>query len=104
MTSVEYCALQEEAGLSTYVLSCGEWMLKVSADMGFVSEKVTTQEYKKQEKRARKPLLGMFFFLKVSRIADERTWQWLNGGFLTKATVRVFAFFTMPFYYFAFII
>ena len=32
-----------------------------------------------------KPLHGKFF-RKISGIADERTWQWLNGGYLTKAT------------------
>ena len=26
------------------------------------------------------------FFQKVSDVADERSWQWLNGGYLTKAT------------------
>ena len=65
--------------------------VKVVADMGVVSETVTAQEYKDQAEKTRKdallgkPLHGMFF-RKISGIADERTWQWLNGGFLTKAT------------------
>ena len=48
MISVEDCVPQEEAGLRTYVRDNGEWMLKVVADIGVVSETVTTQEYKDQ--------------------------------------------------------
>ena len=91
LISVEDCVRQEEAGLSTYVKGSGEWMLKAVADMGVVSGEETAQQYKDRMERTRretlrgKPLHGKFF-RKISGIADERTWQWLNGGYLTKAT------------------
>ena len=73
-------------------VAAGLWMLNFVADIGVVSETVTAQEYKDQAERTKKdsllgrPLHGMFF-RKISGIADERrNWQWLNGGFLTKAT------------------
>ena len=46
LISVEDCVRREEASLSTYACGSGEWMLKVVADMGIVSETVTAQEYK----------------------------------------------------------
>ena len=48
LISLEDCVRQEEASLRTYVCGSGEWMLKVVADMGVVSEMVTAQEYKNQ--------------------------------------------------------
>ena len=93
MISVEDCVRQEEASLAEYVRrkDKDEWMLKVVAEMDVVSGTESAQEYKDRMERTRrdellaKPLHGKFF-QKVRDVADERSWQWLNGGYLTKAT------------------
>ena len=66
-------------------------MLNVVAEMDVVSGTESAQEYKDRMERTRrdellaKPLHGRFF-RKVSGVADERSWQWLKAGYLTKAT------------------
>ena len=91
LISVEDCVRQEEGSLGLYVRGSEEWMLKVVAEMGVVSGVESAKEYKDHVERTRreallaKPLHGKFF-RSVSGVADERSWQWLNGGYLTKAT------------------
>jgi hypothetical protein len=67
-------------------------MLKVVAGMSVVAGVESAKEYKDHVERIRredlraKPLNGKFF-RSVSEVSDEHTWQWLSGGYLTKAPV-----------------
>ena len=91
LISVEDCVRQEEGSLGLYVGGSEEWMLKVVSGMGVVARVESAKEYKDRVERTRrealraKPLHGSFF-RSVSEVADERSWQWLSGGYLTKAT------------------
>ena len=89
LISVGQCVKMEEAGLCEYVKASNEWMLKVVAEDLVMGE--SKDEYRKRMERERserlmeKKLHGQFFN-KVKEVADERTWQWLRGGFLDKRT------------------
>lgn len=87
LISVKQCVRSEEAGLHEYIAASEEWMLKeVAADIVMGESKV---EYKKRvekeraERLAAKKLHGKFF-REVKEVADERSWQWLKGGYLDK--------------------
>ena len=87
----------EEANLSQYVQNSEEWLLKEVAEMELVSSVETAEEYKERTDRERKeslkskPLHGKSMNI-VDQLAKEgkvdlnRSWQWLKGGFLTKAS------------------
>ena len=89
LISVEQCVRSEEAGLCEYVMANDEWMLKVVAENMIDGE--PKDEYKKRMEKGRhdrlmeKKLHGKFFN-EVKDVADERSWQWLRGGFLDKRT------------------
>jgi len=90
LISVEDCVRMEQKSLCEYVGKSEEWMLKVVADLGVVSEVETLEHYRKRvidERKASleaKPLHGMFF-RNVKDVADVRSWQWLGGGYVSKA-------------------
>ena len=87
LISVEECVRTEEAGLREYARDSDEWMLKVVAD-GMVPGE-SKVDYKVRMERERlerlkaKKLHGKFFN-ETEQVADERSWQWLRGGFLDK--------------------
>ena len=97
LISIEDCVRCEEANLSQYVQNSEEWLLKEVAEMGLVSSAETGEDYKKRidlerkESLKSKPLHGKFLNI-VDELAEEgdvdldRSWQWLKGGFLTKAS------------------
>ena len=96
LISIEDCVRCEEANLSQYVQNSEEWLLKEVAEMELVSSVETAEDYKKRidlerkESLKSKPLHGKFINI-VDDLAEEgyvdldRSWQWLKGGFLTKA-------------------
>ena len=89
LISVEQCVRAEEAGLREYVRESGEWMLKVVAEGIAAGE--TKVEYKKRmdkerKRRLKEKKLHGKFFNQVKEVADQRSWQWLKGGFLDKRT------------------
>ena len=89
MISVGQCVRMEEAGLCEYVKASDEWMLKVVAEDLVLGE--SKGEYKKRmEKERSERLMGKKlhgkFFREVKNVADERSWQWLRGGYLDKRT------------------
>ena len=89
LISVEQCVRSEEAGLCEYVKASDEWMLKVVAEDLVLGE--SKGEYKKRmEKERSERLMGKKlhgkFFREVKNVADERSWQWLRGGYLDKRT------------------
>ena len=89
LISVEECVRTEEASLREYARDSDEWMLKVVAD-GMVPGE-SKVDYKVRMERERlerlktKTLHGKFFN-ETEQVADERSWQWLRGGFLDKRT------------------
>lgn len=89
LISVEQCVRAEEAGLQEYVMTSDEWMLKVVAEELTAGE--SKVDYKKRVEKERterlmqKKIHGKFFN-DVKDVAGERSWQWLNGGFLDKRT------------------
>merc|ERR1711965_562994 len=97
LISIEDCVRCEEANLSQYVQNSEEWLLKEVAEMDLVSSAETGEDYKKRidlerkEALKSKPLHGKFLNI-VDELAEEgdvdldRFWQWLKGGFLTKAS------------------
>ena len=97
LISIEDCVRMEEANLSHYIANSSEWLLKEVAEMRLVSSVETGEQYRKRRELERKeallgkPLHGKFI-ADMEKLAEEggvdreRSWQWLNGGFLTKAT------------------
>ena len=97
LIGIEDCVRLEEANLAQYVSNSEEWLLKEVSEMALVSSVETGEELKKRRDVERKesllgkPLHGKFFAT-VEKLADEgdvdldRSWQWLKGGFLTKAS------------------
>ena len=97
LIGIEDCVRLEEANLAQYVQNSEEWLLKEVSEMALVSSVETGEELKKRRDVERKesllgkPLHGKFFAT-VEKLADEgdvdldRSWQWLKGGFLTKAS------------------
>ena len=90
LISVRQCVKAEEIGLCEYVKASDEWMLKVVAEEMALGE--SKLEYGKRMARERserlraKKLHGKFFN-EIEQVADkERSWQWLNGGYLDKRT------------------
>ena len=89
MISVEQCVRSEEAGLCEYVKASDEWMLKVVAEDLVMGE--SKDAYRKRVEKERsewligKKLHGKFFN-EAKNVADDRSWQWLRGGFLDKRT------------------
>ena len=88
LISVVECVRSEEAGLHEYVMASDEWMLKVVAE-NLPVQGEPKADYKKRigkersERLMEKKLHGKFFN-QVKEVADERTWQWLRGGYLDK--------------------
>ena len=88
LISVVECVRSEEAGLCEYVMASDEWMLQVVAE-NLLVEGEAKADYKKRMEKGRsdrlmaKNLHGKFFN-EIKDVADERTWQWLRGGFLDK--------------------
>ena len=81
------CMKGEVSGLSEYVRGSEEWMLKVVAAEIPVTEskldfKRRVEEERRKEFEGRK--LHGAFFQDVRDIADDRSWQWLRGGYLSK--------------------
>ena len=97
LIGIEDCVRLEEANLAQYVRNSEEWLLQEVHEMGLVASVETGEDLKKRRDTERKesllgkPLHGKFFAT-VEKLADEgdvdldRSWQWLKGGFLTKAT------------------
>ena len=97
LIGIEDCVRLEEANLAQYVQNSEEWLLQEVRDMGLVSSVETGEELKKRKDAERKesllgkPLHGKYFAT-VEKLAEEgfvdldRSWQWLKGGFLTKAS------------------
>ena len=90
LISVTDCVTQEVIGLTSYVHESKEWMLQI---VGKTLEPVdeTTDQFKKRVNKERlatfkeKKLHGRFMS-DIEGIADDRTWQWLQGGYLAKST------------------
>ena len=89
LISVNECVRTEEANLRDYVLHSEEWMLKVVADSleaGLGKEELKKQmETQRKDRLYEKKLHGKFF-REVKDVADEKSWQWMRGGFLDKRT------------------
>ena len=97
LISIEDCVRCEEANLSQYVQNSEEWLLKEVAEMELVSSVETAEDYKKRidlerkESLKSKTLHGKFINI-VDELAEvgyvdlDRSWHWLKGGFLTKAS------------------
>ena len=89
LISVNECVRTEEANLRDYVLHSEEWMLKVVADSlegGLGKEELKKQmETQRKDSLYEKRLHGKFF-REVKEVADEKSWQWMRGGFLDKRT------------------
>ena len=89
LISVRDCIREEELGLSGYVRASDEWMLKVVAECFDDGE--TKEEYKQRIERERvddfkgKRLHGKFM-RDVRDVADDRSWQWVRAGYLSKST------------------
>jgi hypothetical protein len=95
LISVEDCVRLEEKGLWEYVNGSEEWMLKEVVGMPFVlREQVESRdEYRKRVEAERKESLNEKvlhgrFFREIKEIADERSWQWVSGGYMAKSTER----------------
>ena len=94
LLSVESCVRAEEIGLSEHVLASDEWMLKAVSETMSVEE--TKKDYLERVAKERKESLMQMKYhgqwLKdVEGVADERSWQWVKGGFLSKG-VESFVF------------
>ena len=89
LISVEECVRAEEKGLREYVMDSDEWMLKVVANGMVAGESKMTYQRRLETKRAEdtrtKKIHGKFF-RETDPVADERSWQWMKGGFLDKRT------------------
>ena len=88
LLNVEECVRAEEIGLAEYVLASDEWMLKA------VSESMSVDESKfDYRKRVAEERIGTLMQMKVhgqflrdvKEVANERSWQWVRGGFLSKS-------------------
>ena len=87
LISVAECVKGEVLGLCDYVRESEEWMLEVVAGEIPVTE--SKLEYKKRVQEERKNEFGNrrlhgAFFQDVKGVANERSWQWLMGGYLSK--------------------
>ena len=94
LLSVECCVRAEEIGLSEHVLASDEWMLKAVSDTMSVEE--TKKDYLERVAKERKESLMQMkyhgqWLQDVEGVADERSWQWVKGGFLSKG-VESFVF------------
>ena len=93
LISVEECVGVEERALSEYVRNSDEWMLKEVAKADTMKEMESAKDYQEQKHQERadqlskenKPLHGQFF-TNVKDVADNRSWEWLKAGYLTKST------------------
>ena len=90
LISITDCVAQEVIGLTSYIQDSEEWMLQiVGKSLDPVEE--STDEFKKRVNQERmntfkaKKLHGRFM-TDIENIADGRTWQWLQGGYLAKST------------------
>ena len=95
LISVEDCVRLEEKGLFEYVNGSEEWMLKEVVGMPWVLRKQveSRDEYRKRvETERREDLDGKVmhgrFFREIKEVADERSWQWVSGGYMAKSTER----------------
>ena len=89
LISVFDCVRGEECGLFEYVKGSNEEMLKVVAEELELGE--NKLEYKKRVDLERKEDLNLKrlhgkFLRDVRRVADNRSWQWVRGGYLAKIT------------------
>jgi hypothetical protein len=89
LISIVDCVKEEELGLFGYVKMSEEWMLKVVGEALQVGE--TKREYKKRVDKQRKDILKEKklhgkFLVDVEEVADARSWQWIQGGYLAKST------------------
>ena len=94
---VEDCVKMERANLKSYLSDSEEWLLKEVAAMDLVKSVESAADYKKRIEAERKetlrskPLHGKFFNV-IEELAEEgvvdqdRSWQWLKAGFLSKST------------------
>ena len=89
LMSVEECVKKEELGLCEYVKASDEWMLKVVAEgMEEAEPKNDFEKRVVQERwqRLREKKLHGKFFNDTKDIANEKSWQWMRGGFVDKRT------------------
>ena len=89
LISVFDCVRGEECGLFEYVKGSTEEMLKVVAEELELGE--NKLEYKKRVDLERKEDLNLKrwhgkFLKDVRAVADDRSWQWVRGGYLAKST------------------
>ena len=95
MISVEECVRLEEKGLYEYVKASKEWMLKELVEMGWVlkDQDESGDEYRKRMERERRDglegkVFHVRFFHEVKEVADERSWNWVSGGYMAIGTER----------------
>jgi len=90
LISITDCVTHEVIGLTNYIQESKEWMLQI---VGKSLEPVDETK-KKKKKRVNNERWAIFkekklhgrFMTDIEGIADERTWQWLQGGYLAKST------------------
>jgi hypothetical protein len=95
LISVEECVRLEEKGLYEYVKASDEWMLKELVEMRWVlkEQDESREDYQRRMERERREgldekVLHGRFFREVKEVADERSWQWVRGGYMAVATER----------------
>ena len=95
LISVEECVRLEEKSLFEYVKASKEWMLMEVVAMEWVLKKQveSRDDYRERKERERREGLDekVFhgkFFREVKEVADERSWQWVSGGYMAVSTER----------------
>ena len=91
LISVEDCVRMEERGLWEYVGKSEEWMLKEVSAMGLLKDGLGKVDFGRKleadrEKAFAEKVLHGRFYEQVKDVADERSWQWVRGGFMTPST------------------
>ena len=90
LISVTDCVSEEVCSLIAYVKASEEPLLKAVAEE-LVEGGESKWDYKKRVDAERKARLGEKklhgkFFRDVKDVADDRSWQWIRGGFMAKST------------------
>ena len=91
LISVSDCVACERRNLCEYVGSSNEWMLKVVKEDGLLSETESKKVYEERVSQERKEdMEGKSvhgkFFRDTKEVSGPRSYDWLKGGYLGKAT------------------
>ena len=89
LISISECVKSEEANLREYVKESKEWMLDVVAENledGMSKKELKKQIHTQRKDRLHGKILQGKYFREVREVADEKSWQWMNGGFIDKRT------------------